>query len=137
MIFKNENNLKSEYFFILFLWYHYLMVIPMQSGTKPLYPGLVLFSLCVFKILLRNKSYILLLTDPQTQCKNKILQWGAVHWPSTNIKSIFSSYLEHQELRKPTLLSLFAMWYQLRHVPMVQIPRTLELKPHLHNDDDL
>ena len=28
------------------------------------------------------------------------------------------------------------MWYQLRHVPMVQIPGALELKPHLHSDDD-
>ena len=29
------------------------------------------------------------------------------------------------------------MWYLLRHVPKVQIACAMELKPHLHNDDDL
>ena len=28
------------------------------------------------------------------------------------------------------------MWYKFRHVLVVQISCALELKPHLHNDDD-
>ena len=32
---------------------------------------------------------------------------------------------------------IWPMWYQFRHVLMVQMPCALELKPHLHNDNDL
>ena len=31
---------------------------------------------------------------------------------------------------------IWPMWYQFRHVLMVQITCALELKPHLHNDYD-
>ena len=38
---------------------------------------------------------------------------------------------------KNDFMPIWPMWYQLRHVLMVQIVYALKLKPHLHNDDDL